>query len=129
MWVSPQDDDFLARVKHQYERRKKLGALYVGTAVVFAMTCVWFYFHADEQMNRVLAAFGVAQNEDDPIQQGLDLVAFQLGLLAGGTLTGLGIGAASLLGLGIDLIWGQRKERLLLELANKVAGQRSGRAT
>ncbi len=127
MLVSHPDDEFLARVKHQYERRKKLGALYVCTAAVFAIACAWFYIYADEQMNGVLAAFGVAQSEDDPIQQGLDLVAFQLGLITGGTLTGLAIGAASLLGYGIDLLWGQRKERLLLELANKVAGQRAGR--
>jgi hypothetical protein len=124
--LSPKDNEFLAQVKRQYDRRKKLGVLYVGTAVLFVIGAIWFYVYAEEQMRALLDVFGLIQTDDEPIKQAIDLAAFEAGLKVGGTLTGLAIGAGTLLGYGLDLLLGQRKERLLLELSEKIAKQRYG---
>jgi hypothetical protein len=128
MFVSPQDKEFLARVRRQYESRKKLGALYVGTAILIAIGGFWLYIHAEEHMRNLLAVFGVAQTHDEPVKQAVDLVAFSLGLKVGGALTGMALGAGSMLFYGLNFLWGQRKERLLLELSKKVAEPRFGKA-
>lgn len=127
MFVSPEDDEFLARVRRQYESRKKWAALYIGTAVLMAIGGFWLYIHAEEQMRNLLAVFGVAQANDEPVKQAVDLVAFSLGLKVGTTLTGMALGAGSMLGYGLNLLLGRRKERLLLELSKKVAEQRYGK--
>ena len=127
MLLSPQDDEFLAQVKRQYDRRKKLGALYIGAAMLLVFGGIWLYIYAEEQMRALLDLFGLAQADDEPVKQAVDLVAFEAGLKVGGTLTGLAIGAGTMIGYGIDLIWGQRKERMLLELSQKMTKQRYGK--
>src|SRR5690349_5351813 len=113
------DEDFLARIRRTYESRRKVGFLILLLGVSLIAGTVWGYVYSTEAARKFMAVLADAPTTTENAKQIVDMSTFFLGFKLGGALTGLAVAGGHLLGYGIYLLWGQRKERMLLELSRR----------
>src|SRR5687767_1840975 len=119
MFSSVSDEEFLARIKRTYESRRRIGILVLLLGIALLVGTAWGYVYTTDAAKNLMAALTNAPTDATTAELIVDMSTFFLGFKLGGSLTGMAVGAGHLLGYGIYLLWGQRKERMLLELSRR----------
>ncbi len=120
MFGQKSDEEFIEHLKRQSARRRKLGVGVVLSGVAIAVVSAYFTIQIQgDVMALADTLLNLGSNQDRALLHAANLVAYSTGVRIGIALaSGAFIGGASL-SYGAYLLWGYRKERLLLHYHEK----------
>jgi len=121
------DDEYLARVRRQYESRRKFGVICLALGAASLIGAIWGYTYGMAAVREYLEVLTRAPTTHENAVQIVDTSTFFVGFKLGSAITGMAAGAGSMIGYGIYLLWGQRKERMLLEVTKRLSETKYGK--
>lgn len=121
MFSRRSDEEFIANLRRQSTQRQKMG---VGIALVGVIIVIVVTYFTIQVHNKALALTDTLSkpdpNEDQTISRAANALAYSTGLTAGFALASGGLGGITLFVHGAYLLWGYRKESLLLQYHEKI---------
>jgi len=121
MFKKVSDKEYLAKIKKQYLSRDKTGRYLTVFALLMIAGCVYGYQILWDQILEIANGLtSITTIEDKDIVESANNTALALGVSIGVSFGFALSGAVSILIHGLNLLYGSRKERILIKLSEEL---------
>jgi hypothetical protein len=118
--ISQSDDKFVERVRGQFLARRRWGIVLLVLGALFIGGALWAASFFEAKVLDIVSRLD--STKASALSEATDNLAFALGLKIGATITALSLGGVTACVHGLYLLFGARKERLLLRYYDEIEG-------